>query len=779
MPPEEKATAMPWLRNMVTMLVVIGMLAGHSARAEETRRRALIIHSYHHGFTWTNQIDRGIRDEFAKRPYAEGAIDLMTEYMDYKRHPDAESLALLHDQLKHKYADMPIALLFVSDNGALDFVLRHRREIWPGVPLVFCGVNGYTESLRAGQKGITGVAEDVDIVGTLRQALKLHPRCNRATVILDDTLTSRQIRKGLEASRDQLPRAITLNWLQNKSVEEMHVEITDLDPARDILLIASYNRAPDGTIYSYEDISALIRDRCPVPIYGLWSFYIGHGVMGGRLLDGYQQGQEAAMLGIRILRGEDADGIPVARGKTMVAFDYNEIRRFGLSRADLPAGSVVINAPYSFYQTHKRMVHVIAVAFLILIGVIAMLLTNIGARRRAEKALRDNEERFRAIAHYTHDWESWNDPQGRLCWVNPAVERMTGYTVEECLAMPDFPLPLLHPKDRDRLAPVFSGDSTQASCGDEEFRYRRKDGAYAWGSLAWQPIFADTGRPAGVRYSVRDISTRKQHQQERERLNIELGKKNNELEGIIYTISHDLRSPLVNVHGFSRELQHMVEEAGDLARSSQRECPAHGRIREICVEDMPKALRFVIGGVEKMSALLEGLLRLSRLGRESLSIKAIDMNALLQEVAETSHYKLKQEGVDFHVGELPSCLGDPTLVGQVFTNLVDNGIKYRSPERPPRIDVTGVVENNEVVCTVADNGRGIPESMQQRVFGMFERGAAPPGSAGDGLGLTICVRILHRLRGRIWVESEEGRGSRFFVSLPLVPASDSVQTKAE
>ncbi len=131
------------------------------------------------------------------------------------------------------------------------------------------------------------------------------------------------------------------------------------------------------------------------------------------------------------------------------------------------------------------------------------------AKRRSDEALRESEERFRAIANYTYDWESWIGTKGETLWVNPAVERMTGYTVREAMHMLDYPIQIIHPDDRERMAEVFRGAQAGSSGADIQFRILHKDGSVIWGAIAWQPIYGENGDCLGFRSSVRNITQRK------------------------------------------------------------------------------------------------------------------------------------------------------------------------------------------------------------------------------------------------------------------------------
>ena len=135
---------------------------------------------------------------------------------------------------------------------------------------------------------------------------------------------------------------------------------------------------------------------------------------------------------------------------------------------------------------------------------------DITERKRAEEERRQSAERFRAIADYTYDWENWIGVDGKLLWVNPAVERITGYSVGECMAMPDFPIPIVAEADRETVARQIREAVQGSSRNDFEFRVRHKDGHLAWVAASWQPIYDSRGARLGHRSSIRDIAERKQ-----------------------------------------------------------------------------------------------------------------------------------------------------------------------------------------------------------------------------------------------------------------------------
>ena len=389
----------------------------------------------------------------------------------------------------------------------------------------------------------------------------------------------------------------------------------------------------------------------------------------------------------------------------------------------------------------------------------------IGERKQVEEALSQSEERYRSLFNSMTEGFALHelvlDENGQPCDyrfldVNPSFEQLTGLKRADLIG--NLQSHILPGED-----PFWLRTYSQVAITGESIHIEN----YSAVLQRYYDVIAYRPAPLQFAVVVMDITARKQAESEREQLLLELERKNRDLESMVYIASHDLRSPLVNVQGFGASLRKYV---GQISQKLAQEKPLdelRAEISPILLERIPKALSFIESSSAKMDSLINGLLRLSRVGRAQIQPELLDMERLIQTILDTSAFQIEKVGAKITIQHpLLECRGDRQQISQVFSNLIDNAIKYRDNDRPLVISINSYAEGKGVVYTVEDNGIGISAENIDKVWELFRRLEIDNSVQGEGLGLTIARRIVERHNGKIWLESEEHSGSRFHVELP-------------
>jgi len=269
-----------------------------------------------------------------------------------------------------------------------------------------------------------------------------------------------------------------------------------------------------------------------------------------------------------------------------------------------------------------------------------------------------------------------------------------------------------------------------------------------------------------LHYSI-DITKIKNAQHELARYSREVERANREVKDFAYIVSHDLKSPLINIRGFTRELKETLDELDSLTDQSRSRIAEkqHTRIREILEDDIPEIINYVDLSVKSIGRMIDSILKLSRLGRRDLDIQTVALSDIVESVLTDLEHRIRERDVKITVDPLPVVRADIADMEQVFLNLLDNALKYLDPTRPGRITIGAERQENRVTIYVSDNGVGIDLDDHDEMFRIFRRGVDDT-IPGEGMGLAFVKTLAKRHNGDVQYESKPGVGSTFRFSFP-------------
>jgi PAS domain S-box-containing protein len=377
------------------------------------------------------------------------------------------------------------------------------------------------------------------------------------------------------------------------------------------------------------------------------------------------------------------------------------------------------------------------------------------------------------------------DEDQRIVLFNRGAERTFGYVADEVIGQPlDVLIPARFLDVHHQHLRAFAAGPVDARVMGERrpVHGRRKDGSEFpadvtiskfrdGGRLYLNAILRDVTERVRAEEAIRALNAEledrvKARTGELEEANRQLARKNEENETFVYSVSHDLRSPLVNLEGFSRELALSCEEVKRILTDPAMPPELRARAEDVLGEEVHESIGYIQAGVARLTGIIDALLRLSRLGRVQYEPRAVAIAPVVERVVQALRVTADEKQATVTIDPLPDAWADPVVIEQVFGNLVGNALHYLSPNRPGRVEVGSVsAEPGDRTYFVRDNGVGIPAAHRAQVFQAFRR--LHPGLApGEGMGLVMVRRMLERLGGRVWFESAEGEGTTFYFTLP-------------
>lgn len=710
------------LRSWVlVMLLGLVLVPGPRAAAQQNAKNVLVVFSFSDRGVYSGLLDLKSRIQAAV-PWP---IDFYVEYLEGRQFDDKDYEKNLTDDLRRNYRGRKLDLVLVENDPALDYVMRHRDELFPGVPIVFYDVDHYRMEGQELWPGITGVTTPVDVKATIDVALHLHPTTRTVAVVIGNSPYERYwlnlIHTELALHQDRV-REVDLVELP---ASQMFEQIAALPPETIVLFQLASQESPQPAIGS-EEISAWIGQRLPSYSTVPWGC-INHGCIGGDDYDGYRQIAFVSKLANRVLSGERPENIPVEHDTAHhFCADWHQLQKWNIPESALPVGSEIAYREPNLWQRYRGYVVAALSVMFAQALLIAGLLWQRARKRKAEAVLRESEERFRLLADATPAMIWMCDAEGKITYVNSRVLAFSG--PDPTAGYDAKWMGGIHPDDLSDMSKTIATALKTREPFSYEYRLRRSDGAYRWMLDVASPRVNGDGSFAGFVGSAIDTTDQKLAQQALERVSGQLIEAQEKERRRIARELHD---------NICQRLGLLALEIDQANRNSNGARKNLEDIRNRCAD--------IANEVQSMSHQLHSS-KLDYLGMVAA------LKGFCEEFSKQHHVE-----VEFTERGVPENLPRDISLSlfRVTQEALHNAVKYSGTGRFA-VEVTG--SGGEVQLVVSDWGEGfdVEEAKQNR-----------------GLGLVSMQERVNLAGGRFSIESKLGEGTTIKAIVPLAVGKES------
>lgn len=741
-----------------------GLVLAETPKTEP--KRILILHSYHVGLPWTDQIMTGMQSVFDN---TDTNLTVDVEYLDTKRYHDSRYFARVLDAILHyKFKDRKFDVVLLSDNAALNYALEHRNSLLHSIPIVYCGINCDSQQLAQGVPDITGVRADPDYAGVIQQALSLHPKVSKVVVIgslmdLSDRVNYQKL-LGLSRRLSGKPEFFFWNDIPSETLRKQLSELSD----DSVVVINGSIRDQHDNLLSFKEKNLLVRQATKRPLYSFWDVYLNQGIVGGSLLNARQQGVQAAEIALRILQGQPAGSIPVVKSTfDTPVFDYNELERLGIPINHLPTKHRLVNTPPASYEITKSQLWISAGVLCSSLIITLFLTSNNIRRRRAEAQLRLSTEsyknlsqQFQVILEGIPEGLALISKDMKVIWTNYHVGTHSNKTLGSIPG--EYCCTSLY--SRLSLCDNCPAVKTLTSGLNEEAIITTPDGRAL--EVKAFPIKSASGEITHAITLASDVTEKRRLIEESHR-NGRLASLGELAAGVAHEINNPNALIMLNAellrkacHDAAPILQHHYEKHGEFSLTGF----PYQEIRE----ELPFLFTEMFESACRIKRIVNDLKDFSRQDVPTV-LEPVDLNKAVRASIRLANNTIKSSTNKFSVSyaqQLPTFQGNLHRIEQVIVNLLLNACQSL-PDKNSGVEISTTYDSDRQSCVirVKDEGCGISEENLSHITDPFF--TTKRESNGTGLGLSLSHRIIKDYSGTLEFSSEVNKGTTISVYLPV------------
>jgi len=724
----------------------------------------LIINSYDSEFKWTRDQVKGFVTEVKNY---DANSRFFCEYLDAKRIDVKLCSAEFAELLQQKYQDKTIALIYATDDIALEFIQANAGQIgMGGIPIIASGINNKNNLRQDLHQTTTGIHEAQSAKDIVMLALKQNPNTKRILIVCDSTTVGQDIANDI----DEQARAVSnlpVERLTDRMWSDTLAYIRSFD--RDTLfLLGLYAVDQDGCYIQPYDVATQVSKVARGPVYAFHDiFTVSPGVVGGYVNAGLDQGRMAGRMAVNTIADRAAPPLDIGNPGFAWVFNYGAMKRFGISMSSLPQGSTVFGEPENIVAKHPYLTASVIMGILAQTVLILFLLLNIRRRIAATTALKHSEARLRLLLEHSPLAIFISDNDGNLILLNSQFRTLFGYGISDARSLEGLKSLLIpDPEYRTQVTERMIANTHFALANGIppipiEFVAKAKNGR----SVEVEMYFAEAG---DMRFRIlHDVTERNRVMRELREASTAATAANEAKSRFIANVSHEIRTPMNGILGMVQLLH---------------ETPVSPDQRDYLetIGDSCSLLLTVINDILDLSRIEAGQMRLNP--------EPVLLRTFLKNVVNMAGTTIEGKGLEF-IYDIPDTLPktilcDPNRVKQVLLNLLANASKFTDRGKVELRVKSDCPGGN--TCTlyfeVIDTGIGIPRELQEKIFEPFTQGDASQTRkfGGTGLGLAISRKLVLMMGGSISLKSEVGKGTTFSFNIPVdILPGDSASTSPD
>ncbi|MGB5919144.1 ABC transporter substrate binding protein [Arcobacter sp.] len=701
--------------------------------ATDNNKEVLLLHSYHKGYKWSDDISKGIEDKFISH----GNIELTTRYMDTKRVIGGIYLNELAELYKKQFENRKFDLIIVSDNNAFEFIVKYHDYLFPNTPVLFCGINNFDKALLDEnniKEYMSGVVEQVDLENNFKLIHELHPKMKNLVIINDKSKTGYAIKRDLRPIIEKYKDEFNVEYIDQLDMETLKKKVKDLNKD-DVLLFVLLFKDKAGKNFTYKEGLKQVKAISNNPIYGLWDFYLNYGIVGGLVTSATAQGNSVANMALQVLNGKDIKEIPILeKSPNRYIFDYNELKRFDISLNKINEKYTVLNEPSSFYKKYTKLIVIVfSIIFVLTIMVISMR-ANIQRRKKLENDLSNRLKFEKVLLDTLPNAIYYKNKDGKFIGSNLAFAKLFNITKQEVIGKTAFDF---FPKDI-AIKNIEIDEKIQKSqeTDTSEIVLHFANLQMKYFILNKAPYENINGEVGGIVCIMDDITERVQQKQF-----LIQQTKLAEMGDMVAAIAHQWNEPLVELSALVQDIQtsHMLEE--------------------LQTHDVESFVKDSMVQIQYMSQTLSDFRNFLKPStkKTNFSVKQ-SFEDILEIVGKQLFYlninieiNYQENNNDFLV------YGYKNEFKQVLLNLVNNAknkISEKSLEDKCKIIVNVYTNNNYTIIELIDDAGGIDEKIIHSIFDPY----FTTKKDGTGIGLYMAKVIIEdKMRGQMFVKNDENK----------------------